>query len=139
VADVDHDERLSLLEAFEYARREVARHYESANRLLTEHAVLDDNGDGRGSSELDEEASDGRFAAAFVFDSRASTVAELADDDPYLSELYRQQRVYQDSTAMLRSRRDEMETVEYEQMLERLLLNLSRIALEIRERGGGGV
>jgi len=137
-ADVDHDERLSVLEAFEYARNEVARHYESENRLLTEHAVLDDNGDGEGSSEPDPGTSDGNLAASFLFDVRAGVVAELADEDPYLTTLYRRQRIYQDSLAMLRTRRDEMETQMYEEVLERLLVNLSQIALEIRERSGSG-
>jgi hypothetical protein len=139
VADVDHDERLSVLEAFEYARHEVARFYEDENRLLTEHAVLDDNGDGEGSSEPDPATSDGRMASSFLFDARATVVAELAEEDPYLSELYRRQRIYQDSLAVLRTRRDEMDTEEYEEVLERLLLNLSQIALAIRERGGSGL
>ena len=47
-ADADKDQRVSLLEAFEYARREVARFYEKGQLLATEHAVLDDDGDGTG-------------------------------------------------------------------------------------------
>jgi hypothetical protein len=139
VADVDHDERLSVLEAFEYARQEVARYYEDDNRLLTEHAVLDDNGDGEGSDEPDPATSDGALAALFVFDATASTVAEIADDDPYLAGLYQQQRIYQDSLAVLRSRRDELESAAYDDVLERLLVRLSQVALAIRERGGAGL
>jgi len=138
VADVDHDERVSMLEAFEYARREVERFYEGENRLQTEHAVLDDNGDGEGSSEPDPATSDGRLAATFSFDASASFVAEVAGGDPELAELYRRQRLLQDSLAVLRTRRDEMEQTTYETTLEQLLLDLSRVALEIRERGGGG-
>ncbi len=138
VADVDHDERLSLLEAFEYARQEVSRFYESENRLLTEHAVLDDNGDGEGSGEPDPESSDGRVAASFLFDSRAAVVVELAAEDPELRALYQRQRVYQDSLALVRTLRDELETETYEEILERLLISLAEIARSIRERGGGG-
>src|SRR4029079_215395 len=43
-ADVDKDGRVSLAEAFNYAKREVARAYETDNRLLTEHAQLEDGG-----------------------------------------------------------------------------------------------
>ncbi|HXV86752.1 MAG TPA: hypothetical protein VD793_08645, partial [Gemmatimonadales bacterium] len=50
-ADLDKDQRVSLLEAFQYARAQVARVYQADGRLLTEHAMLDDNGDGKGSSE----------------------------------------------------------------------------------------
>src|SRR5690606_37660771 len=59
VADVDKDGRVSVLEAFEYATRKTARFYESQNRLRTEHALLDDNGDGKGSQEPDPRAGDG--------------------------------------------------------------------------------
>lgn len=139
VADVDHDERLSLFEAFEYARHEVARYYERENRLLTEHAVLDDNGDGVGSSEPDPETSDGTLAALFRFDTNASVVAEVVETDPELAALYRRQRLLQDSLATLRSSREEMESAVYEETLERLLLDLARTAQAIREHGGGGV
>ncbi len=42
-ADADKDGRVSVLEAFDYARKEVARQYEGANKLQTEHAVLSDS------------------------------------------------------------------------------------------------
>ena len=136
VADVDHDERVSVLEAFEYGRTEVARYYESENRLLTEHAVLDDNGDGEGSDEPDPATTDGALAALFVFDATSSLVAEVAVDDPELAALYQRQRVLQDSLAVLRANREEMETAAYEEQLEALLVELSRTALAIREHGG---
>ena len=44
-ADLDHDGRVSLLEAFLLASRQVAQSYREQGRLLTEHALLDDNGD----------------------------------------------------------------------------------------------
>ena len=47
-ADLDKDGQTSLLEAFLMASRRVAEVYESAARLATEHALLDDNGDGLG-------------------------------------------------------------------------------------------
>lgn len=136
-ADVDHDERVSILEAFQYARRQVSRYYESENRLLTEHAVLDDNGDGEGSSDPDDDGVDGRFAAQAVFDKSRVVESESEPDDPYLVDLYRQQRLAQDSLAALRARREEMERPAYDAELERLLLRLAQIAAEIRERGGG--
>ena len=48
VADLDHDDRVSLLEAYLRAAAETARFYEQEGRLATEHALLDDNGDGLG-------------------------------------------------------------------------------------------
>ncbi|HEX5398241.1 MAG TPA: hypothetical protein VFY06_04260 [Verrucomicrobiae bacterium] len=47
-ADLDKDGQTSLLEAFLYASRQVAQFYKENGRLATEHALLDDNGDGLG-------------------------------------------------------------------------------------------
>jgi hypothetical protein len=47
-ADLDKDDQVSLLEAFLTASRRVAQFYEQEGRLATEHALLDDNGDGLG-------------------------------------------------------------------------------------------
>lgn len=48
IADLDKDGQTSLLEAFVMASRRVAEFYEAEGRLATEHALLDDNGDGLG-------------------------------------------------------------------------------------------
>lgn len=46
--DLDKDGQTSLLEAFLKASRQTKQFYDSDGRLETEHAVLDDNGDGQG-------------------------------------------------------------------------------------------
>jgi len=47
-ADLDRDGQTSLLEAYLTASRRVAEFYETEGRLATEHALIDDNGDGLG-------------------------------------------------------------------------------------------
>jgi hypothetical protein len=47
-ADLDKDGQTSLLEAFLSASHAVGQFYAAAGRLATEHALLDDNGDGLG-------------------------------------------------------------------------------------------
>ncbi len=47
-ADLDKDGQTSLLEAFLTASNSVDEFYSIAGRLMTEHALLDDNGDGLG-------------------------------------------------------------------------------------------
>jgi hypothetical protein len=47
-ADLDKDGQTSLLEAFLSASHAVGQFYAGAGRLATEHALLDDNGDGLG-------------------------------------------------------------------------------------------
>jgi hypothetical protein len=49
-ADLDKDGQVSLLEAFLTASHNVEDFYKREGRLATEHALLDDNGDGKGSS-----------------------------------------------------------------------------------------
>jgi hypothetical protein len=47
-ADRDQDKQVSVLEAFLYASNQTAQFYEKEERISTEHALLDDNGDGVG-------------------------------------------------------------------------------------------
>ena len=47
-ADLDKDGQTSLLEAYLLASRQVEQFYQEAGRLASEHALLDDNGDGLG-------------------------------------------------------------------------------------------
>src|SRR5262249_753081 len=46
--DVDADGRLTLLDAYLWSARETASFYATDMLLATEHAQIDDNGDGRG-------------------------------------------------------------------------------------------
>ncbi len=46
--DLDRDDRMTLLDLYLWSARAVAEEYKSAELLATEHAQLDDNGDGRG-------------------------------------------------------------------------------------------
>lgn len=47
-ADINRDGQTSLFEAWLFAARRTAEYYESDGRLATEHSLLDDNGDGKG-------------------------------------------------------------------------------------------
>ncbi|HEX3869874.1 MAG TPA: hypothetical protein VHV77_05540, partial [Pirellulales bacterium] len=47
-ADLDKDDQTSLFEAFLAVGRDTAEFYKNDGRIMTEHPLLDDNGDGRG-------------------------------------------------------------------------------------------
>ena len=47
-SDIDQDGATSLLEAFLSATKQVKEFYEKEGRIVTEQALVDDNGDGRG-------------------------------------------------------------------------------------------
>jgi hypothetical protein len=136
-ADTDKDGRTSLLEAYEMARREVAREYESQDLLLSEHSLLDDDADGQGSHEPDPDTGDGRLARTFFL---AAAVTPLADrpatDDPELAALYAERARLEAAISDLRTARDTLEAEEYDSRLEELLVDLAMNGRAIREREG---
>ena len=138
-ADLDKDGRISLLEAFEYARHGVARYFVENQLLPTEHALLDDDGDGRGTMEPGPEANDGLLAGTFYLGGSASEVAAqaAASDDPVLQRLLQERAQLEDKIADLRARKGELETAAYERDLEALLVELALRGRAIREHGGG--
>lgn len=135
-ADADKDGRVSLLEAFVYAKREVAREYEADNRLLTEHAQLDDDGDGKGSLELDARSSDGRLARTiFLGGGSASAVAS---SDPRLQALAAARDAIAARVDSLRRRKASMDSTVYERDLEALLVDLARATQALRAAESAG-
>lgn len=133
-ADVDQDGTVSLLEAFTYARTEVERHYEEQNILLTEHALLDDSGDGEGSDAPSREGEDGSLAARFVLEPSPST---LAEGDPELRALYEERLRLEEEVRDLNATSDRLEPEEYQASLESLLLELAELNQRIQEMEEG--
>ena len=127
-ADGDKDGRLSVLEAFEYTRREVVRIYERDQRLRTEHALLDANGDGVGTMEPVATEGDGAVAATVYLGG--------APAGPPLTGLAAVRDSLEREVATLRGQRPTMEVTEYDRRLESLLLELARVSRELREREG---
>jgi hypothetical protein len=136
-ADTDKDDRVSLLEAFQFARNEVARRYERDNQLLTEHALLDDNGDSEGSAEPGATAADGAVAGRFFLASAGRVIAEQAADDPELASLLADKTRIETSIAELRGLKDTMDPAVYDAELETLVLELAAANRAIRARSGG--
>ena len=136
-ADVDRDSRVSMLEAFSYAVQEVAREYEGEGQLLTEHAVLDDNGDGEGSREGLAEEGDGLLART-VFLSSTSTGAPTRAMTPELQALYDEKAAIETRIEELKAVKAQLSQERYEDQLESLLVELALKNREIRSAGGGG-
>ncbi len=113
-ADADKDGRLSVLEAFRYARREVQQSYERGKRLLTEHALV----------------SDSLVAARITFGQRTTAA------DPRIAQLISERQALESQVAALRSRKAGMEAAAYEAELERLLLAIAEKSAAIKAAGG---
>jgi hypothetical protein len=123
-ADTDKDGRVSLLEAFVYARREVQREYEKTNRLMTEHAMLDDDGDGIGHADPSERGPDGPRARTFFLDHGQGVSATLANN-PKAAELVAMQQRLQAQIDSLRALKTTMNEDDYQRALEPLLVSLA--------------
>ena len=128
-ADTDKDGRVSLLEAFIYARREVQREYEKTNRLQTEHAMLDDDGDGVGHADASDKGPDGLRARAFHL---GSSPAAVAANDPKAAELLATQQRLQAQVDSLRALRSGMKEDDFQKLLEPLLLKLAETNQALR-------
>ena len=143
-ADVDKNGSISLLEGFEYARREVERFYDRERRLLTEHAVLDDNGDQKGSRQPSAMADgDGGLASSIFLSSRSATVAagipgsrpgDPGSDAPELFPLLDQRRILEEKISALRQRKSAMQQEAYLAELEDLLIELAVLDRRLRQR-----
>lgn len=139
LSDLDKDGRISLLEAYSYASREVKRFYEDDGRMLTETSQLEDNGDGEASHEPAGGEVDGSLAGLLFLDNPlgAAAGAGPAADDPELQKLYEEQRELRVRIEELRRLKDTMDPELYDAELEKLLIALARKDQEIRAKGGG--
>ena len=139
VADLDKDGRISLLEAYNYASREVKRFYEDDGRMLTETSLLEDNGDGEGTHDPTGGEVDGSVARLMFLDDpvRVTHTDEgPMTDDPEMRALYAEQRALRVRIEELRVLKSTMDPELYAAELEKLLVALARKDAEIRAKGG---
>lgn len=133
-ADADKDGRVSLLEAFAHATAAVRASYERERRLLTEHALLDDDGDGAGSREpgVDPATGDGALARR-VFLAAAPALGEGASAERVALEVAARGLV--DRIEALKRRKREFTESDYLGRLEGLLVELALNRRAAREEG----
>ena len=129
--DLDHDDSVSILEAFLAASNRVAQFYENEGRLASEQALLDDNGDGRGTP------------AAFYRGARPvkapanglkldgpiasrTLVSSFGEPDLRTMDQRAQSDIIADQIELLRARKKEVPEDEYYQELERLFLEIAK-------------
>jgi hypothetical protein len=128
-ADADKNRRISVLEAFNYATAEVARSYEREGLLMTEHAMLDDDGDKQGSQKMGAAAKDGKLAAAL---SLGSIDPAPVTSDPKLAALYAEQRDLERRIENLKVLKGSMDAAKWTAQFEGLVTQLARKTQEIR-------
>lgn len=131
-SDLDKDGQISLLESFLSASHRTEEFYKTEGRLATEHAILDDNGDGLGTPAAwfrgviatkrarDGAAADGPRAHQFHL-VRSAAEQQLAP------ELRARRDQLEIELSALRDRKAKMNEGKYYQELEKLLLAIAAL------------
>ncbi len=132
-ADLDRDGQTSVLEAFVFAAKQVQDFYKENDRMATEHALIDDNGDQRGTPsdwfngtrvvkrpQNNSVAPDGARARVLALVPPAADLL-LSNEQLQLREQYERQ------LEQLRSRKTQMDADAYYTSLETLLRKLAAI------------
>jgi hypothetical protein len=132
-ADSDKNKRVSVLEAFQFAKGEVAKAYEREGLLATEHALLDDNGDKDGSQDPSATGKDGRVANIV---SLGTIGADTLPSDPKIRALYLERRDLERRVEALRLLKESMEPGRYSSELEKLVTAIALKTREIRTAEG---
>jgi hypothetical protein len=117
-ADRNRDGRVSVREAFDYARNKVTQAYQQKGLLLTEHAALEDG-------------HDGNFADTLYLQSR-----RVSTTDPALRALLEEKQGLEDEITALKLRKPSMDAAEYDRALEKLLTELARKTRAIQQLEG---
>ena len=120
--DRDKNNRVSMLEAFEYAKSNVEAWYEEQGRLASEHAGLDDNGDALFSLDPVVDSADGRLAEIAYIDAAVDEVLGLS---PQAKELKFQMQNLERDIFVLRGRKQDFLESDYWLEMESLLVELA--------------
>ncbi|HXW08124.1 MAG TPA: hypothetical protein VD833_23035 [Vicinamibacterales bacterium] len=126
-ADEDRNRRVTVLEAFTWARREVNNAYEREGIMRTENALLNDSGN-EGVPDPSATGKQGRVAAMLALGS--ASAAEPLSEDPRVRALAQERQELERRVEALRLLKDSMPAEKYTSELEKLV---TEIALKTRE------
>ena len=125
-ADLDKDGNLSVYELFAYASQKTERSFEEENHLATEHALIEDTGDGKAYRLQELEASgEGSLASVTYLQRRAAALAG-GNLQATREQLTRKEQIEQE-IAELKSRKTRLPENQYYAELESLFVQLSRL------------
>ncbi len=128
-ADVDKNDVISALEAFQYADRKTASFYESQKRLATEHAILEDTGKKEGVRAPSTENGEGLLASNFALLRLGA--AQKAANDPAKRALLEKKEELERKIDTLKYQKAAMPVEDYKKQLSGALLELARVQQEL--------
>ena len=120
-ADRDRNGHVSVAEAFEYARTKVVQAFQQKGLLLTEHAVMDDGGEGR------------LAATLFLGTGRAEGTLAVDRSDPAMKTLADEKDAIDQQITALKLKKNSMAEAQYDAQLEKLLTDLALKTKAIRD------
>ena len=126
-SDSDQDGHISVLETFAYATRLTNEFYARAGRLATEHALLEDTGDGVGREKA--ESGEGLLARATYLDSLN---LEQAAANAATAKLLRDRKRLEGEIETLIGNKSRMKETEYYGELEKLFIELAKVNRSIK-------
>jgi hypothetical protein len=132
-ADQDRNKRVTVLEAFTWAKREVDNAYEREGIMRTENALLSDSG-GEGDPNPSIDGKQGRVASVVSLGS--TTAGDPLPDDPRLRALYVERRDLERRVEGLRLLKGSMPGDKYASDLEKLVTEIALKTRQIRELEG---
>jgi hypothetical protein len=128
-ADSDKNETVSALEAYKYAEQKTAQFYESQKRLATEHALLEDTGNGDGVRQPSPQNGEGLAAAQFAL-VRMSATQNLSKDPAKLT-LLKQRESLEAKIDQLKYEKASLSEEEYKKQLRDLVTQLAKVQAEL--------
>jgi hypothetical protein len=128
-ADVNKNETISALEAFQYATNKTAAFYDSQKRLATEHAVFEDTGKNEPVRAPSTDTGEGLFLSNFALVRFGD--AQKAFSDPAKRELLAKKEELEQKIDSLKYQKAAMAEDDYKQQLTSALLELARVQQEL--------
>ncbi len=129
-ADANKDGRVSLWEAFTFASASVRQWFEQKGQLPTERPLLDDTGAGVGREAINP-GPDGQVAGRTFLEAEAGNAAPA---DAPIGALQKRRAELEALIEDLKTRKSSLPSDQYEAELERLLLELARVAQQIKAK-----
>ena len=130
-ADVDKNEAITALEAFQYAERKTAEFYESQKRLATEHPQFEDTGKGDPVRAPASESNEGLLLSTFTLLRMGQ--AQRAAADPAKHDLLAKKEALEQKIDKLKYEKAAMPEDEYKSQLTAALVELARVQQELEK------
>ena len=120
-ADLDRNGHVSVKEAFDYAKTKVTQAYQQKGLMLTEHATLDDGGEGQ------------LAATVFLGTGRAESALKADTSDPAVRALLEERDAIEQHIAALKLMKPSMDAAAYDAQMEKLLTDLALKTKALRD------